>query len=265
MADEEPSNGAKAETTPKSKEIHRVLREEGEEEVERHSGATAWSGLAAGLSMGFSFLTMAVMQAGLPDAPWQRLVSGFGYSLGFLIVVLGKQQLFTESTLTAVLPFLTKRDWKMLPRLLRFWAVVLVANLVGTVLFGWMLSFDAMFGPKIVAALEDISRQALEDPFWPMLVKAVLAGWLIALMVWLLPGAGPARMLIIVVLTYVVAISHFSHSIAGSVEVAFAVFVGQIPPLDYLTRFLAPTLIGNTIGGIALVGILNHAPLATEA
>ncbi len=265
MTDESQENGTKAETTPESKEIHRVLREEGSKEIRRHSGAVAWSGLAAGLSMGFSFLTMAVMEAALPDAGWQRLVSGFGYSLGFLIVVLGRQQLFTESTLTAILPILSERSLRQAPRLLRFWAVVLVANLVGTGLFGWLLSYEHLYGPEISAALEKIALGALKDPFWPMLTKAVLAGWLIALMVWLLPSAGSAKMLVIVALTYVVAISHFSHVIAGSVETSFAVFIGAISPLEYLTGFLAPTLIGNTIGGVALVAILNHAPLATEA
>ena len=98
-----------------------------------------------------------------------------------------------------------------------------------------------------------------------MAIKAVLAGWLIALMVWLLPSAGSAKMLIIVTLTYVVAIGHFSHSIAGSVEAAFAVFAGEHGVRDYVVGFLVPTVLGNTVGGVALVAMLNHAPLATEA
>ncbi len=249
---------------PQSHEIHQITREEGEAELKRHSGATAWSGLAAGLSMGFSFLIMAVLQAALPDAPWRRLITGFGYTTGFLIVVLGKQELFTETTLTGVLPIIDGWKWREIPTLLRYWLVVLSTNLAGTFLFGWMLSHESLFRPEVWAALGDIAHTALHDEFWPMLVKAILAGWLIALMVWLLPGAGPARILIIVALTYAVSISHFSHSIAGSVEIAFAVFAGHIPPLDYLTRFLAPTLIGNTIGGVALVALLNHAPIAAE-
>jgi formate-nitrite transporter family protein len=226
------SQGSQAETSPQSNEIHRVIREEGEKDLNRHTGATAWSGLAAGLSMGFSFLTMAVLQAGLPDRPWRNLVSGFGYTLGFLIVVLGKQQLFTESTLTAVLPMLAGRSWCGIPKLLLYWLVVLVTNLAGTVLFAWLICHQALFQPEVWTALGNIADEAMHDPFWPMLIKAVLASWLIALMIWLLPGSGPARMLIIIVLTYVVAISHFSHSIAGSVESAFGVFAGHIAPLD---------------------------------
>lgn len=262
--DEAPSTGsATAGAAPA--DIHEVIRREGESDLARHSGAVAWSGLAAGLSMGFSFLAMALIRSALPDAEWRILLSGFGYTLGFLIVVLGGQQLFTETTLTAVLPVLAKREWREVPTLLRFWAVVLVTNIVGTALFALLICHQALFQPAVWDALCGVATEAMRDSFWPMLVKAVLAGWLIALMIWLLPGAGSARMLVILVLTYFVAIGHFSHAIAGSVEAAFAVFAGQVPPLAYLTHFLVPTVIGNTLGGVTLVALLNHAPLATEA
>ena len=97
-----------------------------------------------------------------------------------------------------------------------------------------------------------------------MLVKAILAGWLIALIVWLIPGAGQSRLLLILILTYVVAIAHFSHIIAGSVEAAYNVWSGTISFGEYFTRFMFPTLIGNTIGGVSLVAIINHAPVRDE-
>ncbi len=264
MPDDEASTGS-ATAGADPADIHEVIRREGESDLARHSGAVALSGLAAGLSMGFSFLGMALIRSGLPDAEWRILLSGFGYSLGFLIVVLGGQQLFTETTLTAVLPVLAKRDWAGVPTLLRYWAVVLATNIVGTVLFALLVCHRPLFSPALWDALNGVAGDAMRDGFWPMLVKAVLAGWLIALMIWLLPGAGSARMLVILVLTYFVAIGRFSHAIAGSVEAAFAVFSGQVPPLAYLTHFLVPTVIGNTLGGVALVALLNHAPLAAEA
>lgn len=260
--DEAPTGNATAGAAPA--EIHEVIRREGESDLARHSGAVALSGLAAGLSMGFSFLGMALIRAALPDTGWRILLSGFGYSLGFLIVVLGGQQLFTETTLTAVLPVLATRDWGRVPTLLRYWAVVLATNIVGTALFALLVCHQPLFSPALWDSLNGVAEEAVRDSFWPMLVKAVLAGWLIALMIWLLPGAGSARMLVILVLTYFVAIGHFSHAIAGSVEVAFAVFVGQVPPIAYLTHFLVPTVIGNTLGGVTLVALLNHAPLAVD-
>ena len=233
--------------TPEPVMIHEIIREDGERELERSFSALAWSGLSAGLSMGFSFLMMSVIRSVLPDQRWQSMISGFGYTTGFMIVVLGRQQLFTESTLTAVLPVLTKHSISAVLRMLRLWAVVLVANVVGTILFAWLLSVPDLFQAEVTEALSQVAQDALRDPFWPMMITAVLAGWLIALMVWLLPP-----------------IAHFSHLIAGSVEAAYLVVTHQLSATHYLTRFFVPTFIGNVLGGTSLVALLNHAPVREE-
>lgn len=251
-------------SAPAAVVIHEIVRKEGEEELARRPGAVFWSGLAAGLSMGFSFLALALIRSGLPEGPARRLIESPGYSLGFVIVVLGRQQLFTESTLTAVLPLLVRRDWATWLALMRFWAIVLSANILGTLIFARMIAINGLFPDPVRAALNDISRDAVSGAFWPTTIKAVLAGWLIALMIWLLPSARSARLLVIMLLTYVVAIGGFSHVIASSVEAFFAIFAGKASFSDYVTRFFVPTIIGNTIGGVALVALLNHAPLAPD-
>ena len=139
--------------------VHEVVRGEGEHELERTAVSLLWSGLAAGLSMGFSFLVEAELQAALPHAPWTHLVAAFGYTVGFVIVVLGRQQLFTESTITAVLPVLTRRTLPMLGKLLRLWGLVLVANVVGTWGFASLLAFARPFHPDVAPAL----AEALSD------------------------------------------------------------------------------------------------------
>ena len=244
--------------------IHEIVRAQGERELERSFSGLAWSGLAAGLSIGFSFIVEATLQAGLPDAPWRRLVAAFGYSIGFLIVILGRQQLFTETTLTAVIPVLTRPRLATLLAALRVWAIVLGANLLGTIVFGALAAQKGIFPPATVSAMADLAGQALAHPFWRTAITGGSAGWLIGLMVWLLPGAGPARPLVIILLTYVVALCQFPHVIAGSVEAVFAVASGQASPVDYLWRFLAPTLLGNAVGGTVLAALLNHAPVAGE-
>lgn len=244
--------------------IHEIVREQGEQELQRSFGGLAWSGLAAGLSIGFSFVGQAYLQAGLPEASWSRLVDSFGYSLGFLIVILGQQQLFTETTLTALIPTLTQRNLPTLLGTLRVWGIVLGANLIGTFIFGVISAQHGVFAPDAYTAMSTLSARTMAHPFWQTTVGAGAAGWLIGLMVWLLPGAGPARPLIIILLTYTVAMCQFPHIIAGSVEASFGVFAGHASIGDYLWRFLAPTLLGNTIGGTALVALLNHAPIAGE-
>ena len=244
--------------------IHEILRKEGQDELQRRIGALFWSGLAAGLSMGFSFLTLAMIQSGLPDAPSRRLLDSFGYSLGFVIVVMGRQQLFTESTLTAVLPLLVRPEWPRFLSLARFWAVVLSANLLGTFVFARLLAIEGLFSPGVRDALGDVAQQSVAGSFWPKAIGAVLAGWLIALMIWLLPSARSARLFVIMLLTYVVGVGGFSHVIAGSVEAAYAMFVGRASLETYLVGFFLPTILGNTVGGVALVALLNHAPLAPD-
>jgi formate/nitrite transporter FocA (FNT family) len=262
--DEQEKQQAADHTAPRALVIHEVVRQEGEEELKRPISALIWSGLAAGLSMGFSFLGLALMQSLLPNQPWHRLIDSLGYSIGFIITILGRQQLFTESTLTAVLPLLVRRDAATLLALLRFWAVVLVANLVGTAIFAGLIFTNGIFPDEIRHALVENATDAVSGAFWPTLVRSVLAGWLIAMMVWLLPSARSAKLLVIMLLTYILGVGRLSHIIAGSAESAFAVLSGHNPISDYFVKFLAPTLLGNTLGGVALVALLNHAPLVPE-
>lgn len=242
--------------------IHEIVREEGEAELARGFSGLALSGLAAGLSIGFSFVAQAYLQSGLPDEPWSRLVASFGYSLGFLIVVLGRQQLFTETTLTALIPALTRRNLTTLAATLRVWGIVLAANLIGTFLFAGIASLPGVFSNGAHDAMVKLSADILALPFWQCVARAGFAGWLIGLMVWLLPASGSARPFIIILLTYVVAMCQLPHIIAGSVEAAFGVFTGHAAPTAYVTSFLVPTLLGNVFGGTALAAVFNHAPVA---
>jgi len=244
--------------------IHEIIREQGQKEQERSSSGLLWSGLAAGLSIGFSMVAQAYLMAGLPNAAWVPLVDGFGYSLGFLIVILGQQQLYTETALTAVIPALTQRDARSIKGMLRVWGLVLAANLGGTFIFGSVAAQPGLFAPQAYAAMLVIGDATMQHGFFQTVFLAGCAGWLIGLMVWLLPGAGPSRPLIIILLTYVVALCHFPHIIAGSVEATFLVVSGHASVADYVGRFLLPVLIGNTIGGTALAALLNHAPIASE-
>ena len=242
--------------------IHEIIRVEGEAELERPTSALIWSGLAAGLSMGFSYAAQAMLTHALPDVPWRHPVAAFGYTVGFAIVILGRQQLFTESTLSAVLPTLTHRDRKTLMATLRLWAFVLAANVVGTWLFAAALAWANPFGAEVRPDLAKLALQSMADPFGTTFVKAVFAGWLIALMAWLLPSAGTARIFVILLLTWLVALGHLSHIIAGSAEAAYAVLTGAAGAGDYGWRFFLPTVLGNSLGGVALVAMLNHAPVS---
>ena len=244
--------------------IHEIVRAEGKEELGRPASALLWSGLAAGLSMGFSFITQALLRAQLTNVPGGQVLSSAGYAIGFTIVVLGRQQLFTESTLTAVLPALHDRNLKTWMATIRLWTIVLLANLAGTWIFAAMLALGHPLPPEASRALADLASETTAHPFWDTILRAVLAGWLIALMVWLLPSARSAKILVIALLTWLVAFAKLSHIIAGSTEAAYAVVTGTAGLSAYFMKFMVPTLIGNIIGGVALVAMLNHAPVSAD-
>jgi len=248
---------------PRAQVLHEAIRLEGEHEIRRRPSALAWSGLAAGLSMGFSLVAMGLLQAALPDAPWRPLLVNLGYSVGFVIVIVARQQLFTENTLTAVLPLLQSPTFATGWCLVRLWAVVLATNLFGTFLISLVLAKTEVFSPEVRAQFEALGTHALAGGFGIHMLRAVFSGWLIALMVWMLPGA-PSRILLIVAVTYIIGLGGLSHVIAGSVECLYAVAAGAATWGEYLWHFLLPVLLGNIVGGVALVAALGHAQVAAD-
>src|SRR4051812_46988108 len=132
--------------------IHEVIREQGEEELKRPVKALAWSGLAAGLSMGFSLVTMALLRSHLPDEPWRPLLVSSGYAVGFLVVILGRQQLFTENSITPIIPLLARRDRATLLKVLRLWAIVLASNMLGAFIFAWIIGNTGIFPAEVKTA-----------------------------------------------------------------------------------------------------------------
>jgi formate/nitrite transporter FocA (FNT family) len=204
-----------------------------------------------------------MLQAHLPDAEWRPLIVRFGYSIGFLAVIAGSQQLFTENTLTPVVPLLSRKSGVTIGQVLRLWAVVFVANIVGTLLFALAAAFTPTFGPEIKSAFAALGTEAVGHTFWSMFSRAVAAGWVIALMVWMLPGARHNRLWVIVIMSYVIGVAGMSHIIAGSSEVAYVALTGAIPWSAYFVDFMIPTLLGNVIGGVTLVAALNHGQVTS--
>jgi formate/nitrite transporter FocA (FNT family) len=239
--------------------VHEAIRHDGNEELQRPISALAWSGLAAGLSMGFSFAVEALFRAYLPPQPWRPLIVNLGYPVGFLIVIVGRQQLFTENTLTAIIPLLAKRNLATVAAVLRLWTVVLIANLIGAHIFAWVVGNLPVFKPEVESALRELAVESANVGFGVALLRGIFAGWLIAMVVWMLAATQNGHTMIIIILTYVVGLAGLTHVIAGSVEVLFLVAIGAKTWGSYALGYLLPTLLGNIIGGVSLVSAVNHA------
>lgn len=249
--------------SPSATVVHDTIYKEAESQLVRPTTALFWSGFAAGLSMGLSMITEGILHAYLPDADWKPLVSNFGYSVGFLAIILARQQLFTENTLTPMLPLLHRKDMQTFKNVLRLWGVVLVANLLGVFIIALISAKTGAFEPEVKEAFSALGKKSMEPDFLTILLRGIFAGWLIALMVWLLPFAETARVWVIVIITWIVGIAELSHVIAGSSETFVAAFSGIASWGDVLGGYLLPSLIGNILGGVILVAVLNHAQVSS--
>ena len=208
--------------------------------------------------MCFSLISEGLLRSHLPDTPWRPLIAKFGYCIGFLVVVLGRQQLFTENTLTVILPLLRKKDLSTFANVVRLWSIVLAANLVGAFFMAWVIGNTSMLSPEARQAMQELGHISMNRGFSELLFRGIPAGWLIALMVWLLPFAETARVWVIIFITYIVGLGEFSHIVAGSVDAFYLVGIGAKTIGDYLS-YAAPILIGNIIGGSSIVAAIAHA------
>ncbi|MBL8567089.1 MAG: formate/nitrite transporter family protein [Hyphomicrobiaceae bacterium] len=249
---------------PRAAVVYEIIRTKGDMELRRPISALWWSGVAAGISIGLSFLTEAAIAAHLPAGEASALVAKLGYAVGFLVVILGHQQLFTENVLTAVLPVISRRSFKWLKRMLRLWILVLAANLVGCTIFALFLAKLPIVDASVAKALGDIVKHLMANTPYEMFVKGIGAGWMIAALVWILSASEGSDFLIITLITYLIALFGLTHIVAGSAEAIYGVLTGLIDLEKAVYGFFLPTLSGNVVGGTVLFSVLSYAQVREE-
>lgn len=247
-----------------AKDLHRTVRESGEQELRRPVRSLFWSGLAAGVAICVSILTEAALRAHLPDAPWRELVVGLGYPVGFLVVILGRMQLFTESTITAMLPLVTRPSRWALGRTLRLWGIVVAANLAGTAIAALAIATGALGNDELREAALALSTKITELSAGRTFINAIPAGFMIAILAWSLPNARDQSVLVIGAFTYILAIAGFSHSIVGSGEAFLLLFAGRTDLWQTFAGLIVPAVLGNLLGGAGIFALLAHAQVRGE-
>lgn len=257
---EAPARGSAVDDIFSPDEIFQRVVANAEEEFSRSTSLLFLSGLAAGLSMSLSLVAATTLEAAW-NGPNARAIGTLLYPLGFLFVVLGRYQLFTENTLTPVTLVLTRLA--SIPRLLRIWAVVLTANIVGTGLAAWVLATTEVLSAEATEHAMAWGRHLLEFGTAELFWKGLFAGWLVATLVWLghaiREAAGRILMLWLIVLT--IGYGELAHCIVGACEVLFVVFNDGATMRDFAV-FFGPTVAGNTVGGVLLVAILNYSQIS---
>ena len=252
------------ETTRRSAhEIFEKVVENAREELSRSSRALAFSGVAGGMGMGLTGLSVAVVQASLGPGSWQEFVSLLFYPMGFVAIVIGRAQLFTENTLFPVALILSER--KHLWNTLRLWTVVFLSNIGGAMLFAFVSMKTGALSHGVGSQLAALGMRSVVGSPGHLFWSGVIGGWIIALMAWTVTASHwtIGQIAVTWMLTAVVGLGRFAHCIATSGEILSAVFTSQVAISAYVYWLLFATL-GNVAGGVTFVTLLNFGQVMTE-
>jgi formate/nitrite transporter FocA (FNT family) len=247
---------------PSAQDIYEQVANNARQELGRSSVALAISGLAGGIFMGLSGLGNAIAIAllaapGTEPTNTTLFIAKMFYPLGFIVVILGRSQLFTENTLYPVALVLSEK--KHLWKTLRLWGIVLPANVMGALAFAAIAGLTGALHPNMVHALSQLGLEALHHPSQTIFWSGVMGGWIIATVAWLVSGSHSitGSVMIIWMLAFVVGLGNFAHCIAASGEILTTVLTGQATLAAFL-HWLLLAVAGNICGGVGMVTLLEY-------
>jgi formate/nitrite transporter FocA (FNT family) len=256
-----PAEGGEAVQTnlerPSAEQIFTQVARNAKQELERTTLALAFSGFAGGIGMGLTGLGVAIPLAILGDGGGARFIANLWYPLGFIAVIVGRSQLFTENTLYPVALVLSER--RHLGQTIRLWSTVLPANIAGALVFALLAGRSGGLRPEFVAALAQLGVNAVQPAAAHIFWSAVFGGWIIAMMAWMVSASHSVTgsVALIWMLAFIVGLGGFAHCIATSSEILTAVVTGQLPAARYFA-WLGPALLGNISGGVFMVTLLEY-------
>ena len=248
---------------PSAKEIYVQVADNARDELKRSVLSLSISGFAGGIFMGFSGLGVAISTALLGSTAMSLFIAQMFYPIGFIIVILGRAQLFTENTLYPVA--LSLAEHRHFKRTLRLWGIVLVANVAGACAFALLVARTPALSPEFLSQLAHIGLESVQRAPSSIFWSAVVAGWMIAMVAWLVSASHSitGSVMVIWALTFLIGLGHFAHCIAGSGEVLTAVLTHQVAWSGYF-RWLALAVAGNISGGVIIVTLLEYGQVIAD-
>jgi formate/nitrite transporter FocA (FNT family) len=245
--------------------VYSIILREGEEELSRPKTSLWWSGVAAGIGISTSVLAEGIIRSGMaPGSSYLSVIQSLGYTLGFVLVIMCRLQLFTENTITVVLPVLAKPTRNQFYATARLWAIVFAANIFGTFFTAALAVHGGILPNEILSSILDISRHLAELSPASATLRGIPAGFFIAALVWMLPSAKGSEVVVIVLFTWLIAAGGFTHVVAGSNEIFNLVLIGEMNILTAFVNHIFPILIGNIVGGTGLFAVLAYGQIRME-
>lgn len=249
---------------PRPQVVYASISARGLEELRRPAISLFGSGVAAGLILMMSVVAEGLLSLHLPQFEGRELIADIGYTFGFLLVILGGLQLFTENTITPVLPLLANPSRRTLFRTGRLWVIVFSANMVGTFLGAALLSWGDIVSDPQMTAIVDVSMKVTEHTALETMRYGVIAGCLIAAVVWCIPTARGAEFFLVFFVTYVIALGDFTHVIAGAGEGFILLLHGEVGLAWVAAGLIVPAFVGNFLGGTMLFATLAYVQVMEE-
>lgn len=248
---------------PTAVDIYEQVSRNARRELQRPASALAVSGIVGGLTMGLTGLSVSVVGSMLGNTPVAQFVALMFYPMGFMAVILGRGQLFTENTLYPVALILAERRYFLATA--RLWAIVFPANVAGAFLFAMLAARTKALQPDQLHALVQLGVQAANPTMRHIFWSGVVGGWMIAMVAWLVSGSHSitGSVAVIWALAFIVGVGHFAHCIATSGEVLAAVLSHGVSPGGYF-RWLLPAASGNIVGGVMLVTLLEYGQVKLD-
>lgn len=259
-----PADDLEERMPSKAATVHELLRREGERELSREVFALFWSALAGGITMSLSLIARGIISANLPEIELGHLIEAVGYTFGFIFAIAAGQQLFTENTVTPVVPVLREPSRSHAWQLLRLWGTVLVGNIIGGTIAAAVFLWMPIFTPEVDEALLEISLHLMERSATAMFTGGIVSGWIIAIMVWAVCGLEASKLTLIFLATYLIAIGDFPHVVVGSIEVAYLLLLGQTTLGAAFGTFFIPVTLGNLVGGTAIFALVAHLEVRAD-
>jgi formate/nitrite transporter FocA (FNT family) len=221
------------------------------------------SGVVGGMTMGLTAIAVGSVAGRLGDSEGARTIALLFYPVGFIAVIIGRAQLFTEQTLYPVLLLLKEK--RHLLNVARIWGIVLSANVVGAILFSLLVTKTSALPVATEHAIVRLGADAVAGSAGHFFWSGIFGGWLIALVAWMVTASHRTigQLLVIWLLTFVVGVGHFAHSVATSCEILVGVFDHSVSLGSFVGWFWA-AVAGNSVGGVVIVSLLNYGQVEHE-
>ena len=244
--------------------VYEIVNLEGQEEIARPAKSLWWSAISAGFGISSSVLSEGILHHVFEDHPYRFAIENLGYTVGFILVILCRMQLFTENTITVVLPLLKRRNQEVFLCVARLWAIVFAGNMVGSLAAATLYEFGGVIPPHLLDGSYYVARHFAENTAMEAFRYGIPAGFLIAAVVWMLPSSEGFEFWVIMLFTYLIAMGDFTHVIAGSHEAFLLLLTGEITLAKTVLGLILPSLAGNVLGGTGLFALLAYGQVVAE-